>query len=68
MTLIAERAVVAVVKFEVPTMKEADLAFAELRQRVEFTLPKLRYGKARVISRDVRVVIGCSCIDVANGH
>lgn len=53
MTVVVERAVVVVVKLSAPTMKEADQAFADLRTRVDFTVPKLRLGPATFIERSV---------------
>jgi hypothetical protein len=55
MTVVVERAVVAVVRLEAATLEEADAAFADLRSRVSFTLPKLRFGPARIVRRLVHV-------------
>lgn len=53
MTVVVERAVVVVVKLSAPTMAEADQAFIDLRTRVDFTVPKLRFGPATFIERSV---------------
>lgn len=60
MTAIVERAIVVVVKLEAPTRRDADLAFAELRQRLAFTLPRRRFGTCTVISSDVQEPCGYS--------
>jgi hypothetical protein len=52
-TVIVERAVVAVIKLEAPSMEEADRAFADLRTRVDFTLPKLRFKPCSIIGRTI---------------
>lgn len=56
MTVIVERAIVAVVKIEAPTMKAAEQAFADLRTRVEHSLPKRRFAPCTIIEKAVRAV------------
>lgn len=58
MTVIVERAIVAVVKLEAPTIDDANQAFADLRSRVEFSLPKRRFRPCTILERfvDVRSV------------
>lgn len=53
MTVIVERMVAVRVKLEAPSMDAADEAFADLRRRLEFSLPKRRYGACTILSRDV---------------
>lgn len=55
MTVVSERAVVAVVRLEGESMQAIDEAFADLRSRVGFTLPKRRFGDVTVVARAVTV-------------
>lgn len=55
MTVIAEKAVVAVIRIEAPSQEAAQSAFDDLVQRVYWTLPKLRFGDVRV--KDKRVTL-----------
>lgn len=55
MTVIAERAVVAVVRIEGDTQAAIDAAFTDLAQRVSHTLPKLRFGDVRILHKRVSV-------------
>jgi hypothetical protein len=52
-TVVVERAVVVVVKLQAPSLQEAEQAFADLRTRVDFTVPKLRLGPATFTERHV---------------
>lgn len=53
MTVIVERAVVAVVRVEAPTIEAANQCFDDLSSRVYWSLPKLRLGAARIIEKRV---------------
>lgn len=65
MTVIVERAVVAVVKIEAPSIEDANKCFDDLVSRVYWSLPKRRLGAAKIIERtmtlrnvSIRGVIG----------
>lgn len=53
--MIVERAVVAVVKIEAPSLEAANQCFDDLSSRVYWSLPKLRLGGAKVIEKQVTV-------------
>lgn len=53
MTVIVEKAVVAVIRIEAPSQEAAQAAFDDLVQRVYWSLPKLRLGPVRVLDKQV---------------
>ena len=53
MTVIVERLIVVQVQLEAPSMDEANQAFVDLVQRVEFGLPKRRFAPCTILGRKV---------------
>lgn len=54
MTVIVERAIVVVIRLEAPTMDAAEQAFADLRTRVEMSLPRRRFAPCTILDKAVR--------------